>query len=144
MKDDTIVGIALGALGLGILVLLARKPEAAAAPTMVQPTAQAPPGMVGVPVTYPVYPEPTPEAPEEPMEYGAPEETGAGGYTPIVMSNSDCFMECLMAGYLNGSCMWASEAPPGATRIIECLIDGSRHCGSVGLCGCYCWGSYEG
>jgi hypothetical protein len=82
--------------------------------------------------------------PEEPVEYGTPEESGAGGYTPIVMSNNDCFMSCLSAGYLNGSCMWPSEAPGTAAKIIDCLIEGSRHCGNIGQCGCYCWGTYEG
>jgi len=95
--------------------------------------------------TPPFYEVPTiPETPEEPMEYGSPEETGAGGYTPIVTSTSDCFMECLNQGYLNGTCMWSSEAPSYATKIIDCYIEGSRHCGNVGQCGCYCWGSYEG
>jgi len=137
----------LAAVGIGVLYLLIRPREiATATPTT---HAQIPTIVSYVTSPYPVYSEaPThPEIPpEEPMEYGVPEENGGGFGTPYpaVESQNDCFMQCLMAGHLNGDCYWPSEAPVGSTQIAWCFIPGSRHCGILGQCGCYCWGSYEG
>ncbi len=138
MKSETVVGIGLGILGLGFLAALLKNR---------QPLPTQPPQTTVVGVPTPVYPETPytyPLFPEEPMPVETPEESGAGGYTPIVMSSGDCFMKCLESGYVNGNCMWPSEAPDAATKVIDCLIEGSRHCGNLGQCGCYCWGSYEG
>jgi len=137
--------VLLAAVGLGVLYLLTR-PQPQVGVSLAQSQQMTPSKQITYPYPIPV-PTPTPEIPiEEPMEYGIPEENGGGfgeAY-PAVESQSDCFMQCLMAGYLNGNCYWPSEAPDGSTQITWCFIPGSRHCGILGQCGCYCWGSYDG
>ncbi len=49
-----------------------------------------------------------------------------------------CNSECIHRGYDLGNCRWPSEMNEDDIEIGSCVVSNSRHCGSEGLCNCYC------
>ena len=53
-------------------------------------------------------------------------------------SLEECNSNCVLNGYVEGSCLWPSEASSDMVDIGDCLIEQSRHCGNPGQCHCFC------
>ncbi|MEE9406197.1 MAG: hypothetical protein V3V26_02210, partial [Candidatus Aenigmarchaeota archaeon] len=58
-----------------------------------------------------------------------------GETSPIL---GECQSQCEGYGYLEGVCVWPTEAEMPGLELWNCTISGSRHCGNEGQCKCFC------
>jgi len=62
------------------------------------------------------------------------------GYAPqAFMSTNSCQKACMMQGFEQGTCKWPGEVADAQANLGPCVIDYSSHCGSPGMCNCYCY-----